>query len=106
MDLREELIEKLKADICFWSYDKDSIKDIPDDVLIEETLIHLDIPEIRQLFTLFPKKKIKRVWLKRLVPQGQYLYALNRMYAIFLFDIKKPDTYLKAMETRYLNSLC
>ncbi|MCD8387910.1 MAG: hypothetical protein LUD17_13660 [Bacteroidales bacterium] len=105
MSIKEELIQKLKAENCFWSYQADSVKDVPDDILIEKTLIHLDMPEILQLFSIYPKKKIKQVWLHHLVPQGKYLWALNRLFARFLFDIKNPDSYLKAMETRYLNSL-
>lgn len=88
-----------------WSYDENSIDHIPDDVLIEKTLIHLDMPEIKILFDIFPKNKIKRVWREQLVPRGDYLKTLNRFFAWYLFGIKKPDTYLKSMETRYFNSL-
>lgn len=33
--IKQELLAKLKQEHCFWSYNEDSIKDIPDDMLIE-----------------------------------------------------------------------
>lgn len=100
-----EILKKLKAENCFWSYSEDSIKTVPDDILIEKTLIYLDLPEIDELFQLYPYKKIKKVWLEQLVPQGEYLYTLNRFFAWYYFHIKRPDTYLKAMATRHLNKM-
>lgn len=60
--IKQELLSKLKQEHCFWSYNEDSIKDIPDDMLIEKTLLHLDLEEINQLFLVYPFKKIKQVW--------------------------------------------
>lgn len=99
------LIQKLKAENCFWSFSENSIKDVPDDILIEKTLVYLDLPEIDSLFQLFSFKKIKRVWLEQLVPQGEYLYSLNRFLAWYYFHIKRPDQYLKAMTTRHFNKM-
>lgn len=48
--IKQELLSKLKQEHCFWSYNEDSIKDIPDDMLIEKTLLHLDLEEINQSF--------------------------------------------------------
>lgn len=76
--IKQELLAKLKQEHCFWSYNENSIKDIPDDMLIEKTLLHLDLEEINQLFLIYPFKKIKQVWLDYLVPQAEYLYTLNR----------------------------
>ena len=58
--IKQELLSKLKQEHCFWSYNEDSIKDIPDDMLIEKTLLHLDLEEINQLFLVYPFKKIKQ----------------------------------------------
>ena len=33
--VKQELLAKLKQEHCFWSYNENSIKDIPDDMLIE-----------------------------------------------------------------------
>ena len=101
---RHFLIEKLKEENRFWSYApgfKDS--DVPDEILIEKTLVYLDLDEIKVLFELYGKQKVKRVWLERLVPQGEYLHTLNRFFAWFYFRVKKPDMYIKSMETRILN---
>ena len=91
--IKQELLSKLKQEHCFWSYNEDSIKDIPDDMLIEKTLLHLDLEEINQLF------------LDYLIPQEEYLYTLNRFFAWYYFKAKKPDAYIKSMATRRLNKI-
>ena len=87
--VKQELLAKLKQEHCFWSYNENFIKDIPDDMLIEKTLLHLDLEEINQLFLIYPFKKIKQVWLDYLVPQAEYLYTLNRFFAWYYFKAKK-----------------
>ena len=104
-NLYNDLVQKLKNEHCFWSYTEDSINHVPDDILIEKTLVYLDLPEIDKLFLLYPRKKIKSVWLENMLPQGDYLYSLNRFLAWYYFGIKKPDQYLKAMTTRHFNKL-
>lgn len=101
----QEIIRKLKAENCFWSYSEDSIMNIPNDIIIEKTLVYLDLPEIDALFRIFPFKQIKRVWLEQMVPQGEYLFTLNRFLAWYYFRIKRPDQYLKAMTTRHYNKI-
>ena len=114
--IKQELLAKLKQEHCFWSYNEDSIKDIPDDMLIEKTLLHLDLliektllhldlDEINQLFLIYPFKKIKQVWLDYLIPQEEYLYTLNRFFAWYYFKAKKPDAYIKSMATRHFNKM-
>lgn len=103
--VKQELLAKLKQEHFFWSYNENSIKDIPDDMLIEKTLLHLDLEEINQLFLIYPFKKIKQVWLDYLVPQAEYLYTLNRFFAWYYFKAKKPDAYIKSMATRHLNKM-
>ena len=103
--IKYELLAKLKQEYCFWSYNENSIKDIPDDMLIEKTLLHLDLEEINQLSQLYPFKKIKQVWRDYLVPQEEYLYTLNRFFAWYYVKAKKPDAYIKSMATRHLNKI-
>ena len=103
--IKQELLAKLKQEHCFWSYNEDSIKDIPDDMLIEKTLLHLDLDDINRLFLIYPFKKIKQVWLDYLIPQEEYLYTLNRFFAWYYFKAKKPDAYIKSMATRHFNKL-
>ena len=64
-NIRKELISKLKEKHCFWSYDVDSITDVPN-----------------------------------VVAQGERYHVLNRAFAWYYFGIKRPDRYVKAMETR------
>lgn len=102
---KDILADKLRQEHCFWSFEPNSIKDIPDDILIEKTLRHLDLPEIDMLFTIYPYKTIKQVWMEQLVPQGDYLYTLNRFLAWYYFKAKNPDAYIKSMATRQFNKL-
>ena len=103
--IKSELLTKLKQEHCFWSFREDTITDISDDILIEKTLLHLDLEEINQLFKIYPFKRIKGVWLKHLVPQGEYLNTLNRFLAWYYFSVKSPDRYLKSMITRHYNRM-
>jgi hypothetical protein len=106
MNVREQIIDKLIAVGGFWSYDKESVRQtVSDEQLIEAALEKLDIEEIDKLFSLFPAKKIKEVWRRTMVVQGDYYYSLNRFFAWYYFDIRYPDRYLKAMMTRHLSKL-
>ncbi|MBQ9212978.1 MAG: hypothetical protein IJ150_03460 [Bacteroidales bacterium] len=98
------LIEKLKEEKCFWSYAPGfADSDVPDEIIIEKTLVYLDLDEIKVLFELYGKQMVKHVWLERLVPQGDYLFTLNRFFAWFYFRVKNHEMYIKSMETRILN---
>ncbi len=107
LNIKSSLLSKLKEEKAFWSYDQDSValSNISDDELIAQTMRYLDLPEIKQLFSIFSFNKIKKAWIKLLVPQGEYLFTLNRFFAWYYFKAKKPDAYLKSLYTRYLNSL-
>ncbi len=39
---KQHLIERLKQEHALWSYRQDAINDVPDDILIELVMIHLD----------------------------------------------------------------
>jgi hypothetical protein len=68
--IRDILSYKLITANRFWSNDTTDVKQIPDEILIEKTLVYLDIEDINQLFKIFSKKKIKQVWRERLIIQG------------------------------------
>ena len=104
-EIKNVLTNELKQGNCFWSYDESSIDDVPNDMLIEKTLVYLDLKEIDMLFQIYSYKQIKRVWLDRLVPQGDYLYTLNRFLAWYYFKAKRPDQYIKSMATRHFNKM-
>ena len=106
MNIREHIADKLIASSGFWSYDKTSVREnMSDDQLIEAALEKLDLDDIDLLFRLFPAKKIKDVWRRTMVVQGDYYYSLNRFFAWYYFGIRYPDRYLKAMMTRHLSKL-
>jgi len=97
-------LQKLNA---FWSYSATDISDktISDELFIEKSLVHLDIAELKQLFLLFPYKKIKEVWKRRLCTQEPYYHGLNTMLAYLFFNIKNPDRYLKTINNQHIKSL-
>jgi len=103
--LKQELTNKLIAAKAFWSYAVTADTVIPDEVLIEKTMIHLDIEEINQLFLLYPKHKIKAAWRDRLVVQGDGYYTLNNFIARVYFKVKNPDAYFKRVTTNYLTKI-
>ena len=106
-EIKHLLFEQLKEEHAFWSYNPDSIaaSKISDEQLIALTMRYLDLPEINQLFLIFPKHKIKAAWQHILVPEGDYLYTLNRFFAWYYFKAKNPDSYIKSLQTRHFNSI-
>ena len=103
LDIRNSLIEKLKQQHCLWSYENNSIQDIPNDVLVELVMLYLDIEEIDLLFQLLGYKEVKRAWIENVVAQGERYYNLNYFFAWYYFHAKRPRSYVKAMATRQLN---
>ncbi len=103
IDIKQFLIEKLKQQQCLWSYESDSVQDIPDDMLVELVMLYLDIEEINLLFQLLPYKAVKRAWIENVVAQGERYYNLNYFFAWYYFHAKQPRSYVKAMATRQLN---
>jgi hypothetical protein len=106
MNIEKEILsKKLIERNSFWSYKMRLDTPIPDDILIEKTLIYLDIEDINKLFNLFPKRKIKQIWRNRLVIQGNYYHRLNKLLAWMYFGIKKPDQYIKTTISKHINHL-
>lgn len=102
-EIKPYLIERLKHDNCLWSYDQNSVQDIPDDVLVEFVMLFLDIDDINLLFKIYSYEKVKRAWLENCVSQGERYYTLNTFFAWYYFHAKQPQSYVKAMATRMLN---
>jgi len=104
-EIKQYLEKALLKEHAFWSFDKKSCHNLSDRDLIKYVMIHLDLEDIDLLFEIYPKKKIKRIWLEELVPQGDYLTSMNHCFAVVYFGIKRPSQYLKSMETRHFNKL-
>ena len=67
--------------------------------------MYLDIDDINKLFDVYGYKKVKRVWLDRVAHQGEMFRQFNILYAWYSFGAKRPQAYVKSLETRYLNRL-
>ena len=103
--IKQSLFKKLTRENAFWSYDMKGIGSVPDDVLIAQSLIYLDIDDINNLFLIYDKEKIKKVWREKIVIQGDYYNDLNLLLSWLYFDIKKPDAYLKSVLTRHYKKI-
>ena len=105
--IHNDLIKKLHKEHAFWSYDKSEIKQIPDDVLIANVLLHLDIEDIKSLFQLYPKRRIQKVWKDKMLSQEPMYHGLNRLYSFLFFNIKNPDRYIRDFKNkRYKTLIC
>lgn len=98
---KEKLLKKLIKENIFWSYDTAAASDIPDSILIEYTLIYADVEEIKELFLIFNKEKIKRVWENIIIPDNRFL-RLNYYLGKFFFNIEDVKNYIK--EKSIINS--
>jgi hypothetical protein len=103
--LRNELTEQLLKANAFWSYTNISADKIPADELIEKTFIYLDLKDIAKLFELYTKDYIRKIWREKMVIQGDYLFDLNVMIALYYFDIRQPEKYLKRVEREHLKRI-
>ena len=101
-NVHQQLVSKLVSGNRFWSYDVHENSSVPDEILIEKTLIYLDIEDINLLFEIYPYKKIKQVWLERIAIQGAYYARLNKLLAWMYFGVKNPERYLKMIEAKQL----
>ena len=104
-NVRQQLFRKLKRANCLWSYDVSKMHSISDEALIEHVMLYLDIDDINKLFALFGYKKVKRVWLDRVAPQGAMFRSYNILYAWYYFGAKRPEAYVKSIETRHINRI-
>lgn len=103
--LKNELAEQLLRANAFWSYANVSVDNIPDEELIEKSFIYLDMKDIAKLFELYARDYIRKVWREKLAIQGDYLFNLNVMIALYYFDIKQPEKYLKRVEREHIKQL-
>ncbi len=100
--LREELVGELLKVNAFWSYSDVSAADIPDEELIEKVLVYLDLKDIAKLFELYHREYIRKVWREKMAIQGDYLFNLNVMIALYYFDIRQPEKYLRRVEREHI----
>ncbi|OFX40596.1 MAG: hypothetical protein A2X05_13795 [Bacteroidetes bacterium GWE2_41_25] len=105
--IKADLLKKLQVENALWSFNKSLFSQIPDDLLIEKVLIHLDIDSISSLLTLFPKKMIRNIWKVKMLSQEPMYHQLNRLYAFLYFDISNPDRYIRdSINKKYKSIQC
>lgn len=104
-EIKPYLIKRLKQENAFWSYNVDTIKDVPDNILVELVFLHLDLDDIDRLFEIYSSKFIKKTWMQNVAPLGDRYFVLNKFFAWYYFHAKKPGAYVKSMETRHINKI-
>lgn len=105
LKLKQELVELLNNVNAFWSYANITVDNISDEELIEKVFIYLDMKEISLLFELYPRDYVAKIWRENMAIQRDYLFDLNVMIAMFYFDIKQPEKYLKNIERKHLKRI-
>ena len=90
---KQQLIHRLKLQGVFWNYQIDNELDLPDEIIIENTLRWADVPEILALFDIYPKEKIKQVWETSLIPDKNLL-AHNYYLARVFFGIENANEFI------------
>ncbi len=88
----KDFVKELQEQGIFWSYDKNKL--LPDEIVIEHTLLYADMPFLNDLFVFFDKKTIQNVWEKRILTDLRYP-QLNYFLAVFYFEIKNPRKFIK-----------
>ena len=91
---RKAILEKIKKNGGFWSYDGIP-ENMNNDDLIEEALLHLDFEDFHLMFENWSESHIKRIWKKRLLTQGKRLNTLNLLLEILFFNNKQVTTEIK-----------
>lgn len=104
-DIRNLLNQELAKQRAFWSYKNPEPELIPDDILIEKTLINLDIEDINKLFLVFPKRKIKKIWNEKIVINDEQFHSMNLLFAFLYFKIKNPEDHLKRCLNKHNKTL-
>jgi len=93
-DIKTHIVKLLNQKGAFWSYNNS--ESFPsDETLMEKGLLYLEFEDMHILFELYGMKKLKKYWRENLVPQGKYYSTINWLLALYFFNIKKPDSYLK-----------
>lgn len=104
-NLKNDLVKQLFEVNAFWSYDAVSTENIHEEELIEKVFIHLDMAEIAKLFEIYQRDYIFKVWKEKMAIQGEYLFNLNVMIALYYFHIKQPEKYLREIEREHLKKI-
>lgn len=96
--LKQQLIQTLADKKAFWNYDPEFFKSsgFPEHILIPYTFIYGDVEEIKLLFRIYSKNKIKKNWINELLFDKRY-EKLNNYIAIIFFKIPDFNDFLKSV---------
>jgi putative transposase len=87
------LTEKLKAKGLFWSYDSGiCYSESKDDLLIETALKYADMDDIKTLFMVYGRQRVRQVWEKQLRNDSRFKklnYFLARVF--FGMNVEAQD---------------
>ena len=86
-------IEHLAAQQLFWSYDKNQLAQLPDELVIEHVLLYADVDDLKTLFQLFERAVIRQILEERLVPHQRY-HQINCYLGTFFFGLDDVRTFL------------
>ncbi len=84
---KSEQFVRMKIKGLFWSYSQDIRYDVAKEALLIETVLkYADMDEIKLLFSLFGKRRVKHVWTGRIMNDSRFK-KLNYFLARIFFDI-------------------
>ncbi len=84
---KEKIFNDLKEKGIFWSFDKKiQYKDFHENVFIEYVLKYGDFWDIKDVFDLFGKRKVKKVWEKKVKKDKRFI-KLNLLVARVFLDL-------------------
>lgn len=105
INLKELLLKKLIESKAFWSYEKVSLENVPDEILIEKALELLDMNEIAMLFEIYSRSFVRSVWEQNMAIQGDYLKQVNTFIARYYWGIRNPEEYLNKIEKAHIDKI-
>ena len=92
---KTELFDKLKSKGVFWSYAKSiSYADSGDAILCEHVLKYGDFDDLKTLFLLYEKNKLKKIWEENLVEDKRFQKA-NLFLARVFFEMDIESSYFE-----------
>lgn len=94
---KNQVVENLRKRGALWSYAPEA--DLPDAVLIEETLRWGEVAELKWLFTYFGYSQVRQVWEQTLVADAR-IYRHNYYLALIFFDIAEPKIFLQNAQNK------
>jgi len=94
---KPSLTARLRTIGALWSYAP--VSDLPDPTLIEACLRWGDVAELKTLFRLFGKPRIRQIWREKLIPDER-IYPHNYYLALIFFDIKNPQRYIRPLQKK------